>query len=104
MAGPTEMMVTVAVADDMIDEHDEMFGVTLMPKMPDYVMVGDGMATGTIMDNDDPPAVSIADASGMEADGEVNFMVSLSGPSGLPISVNWATGDVETPDDMYGMA
>ena len=104
MAGPVDGTVTVAVTDDMLDEHDEVFGVTLMPQMADYVMVGDGMATGTIMDNDDPPTVSIADASAAEMDGELTFGVTLSAPSGLPTSVNWATGDMETPDDMYGMA
>ena len=104
MAGPTDGMVTVMVTDDMIDEHHEVFGVMLTPQMADYVMVGDGMATGTIMDNDDPPAVSIADGSAAEMDGELTLAVSLSGASGLPIGVGWATGDMETPDDMYGMA
>ena len=110
MAGPTEMMVTVMITDDMLDEHDEMFGVTLMPQMADYVMVGDGMAVGTIMDDDDPPALAIADSSATEADGKVTFTVSLvapdgsPAPSGLPISSGWSTGDMETPDDMYGMA
>ena len=104
MAGPVAGMVTVTVTDDMLDEHDEMFGVTLTPQMADYVMVGDGMATGTIMDNDDPPTVSIADGSAAEMDGEVTLGVTLSAPSGLPIGVNYATGDMETPDDMYGMA
>ncbi|MCY4058340.1 MAG: fibronectin type III domain-containing protein, partial [Gammaproteobacteria bacterium] len=104
MAGPTTMEITVAVEADMLDEHDEVFGVMLMPQMPDYVMVGDGMAVGTIMDDDDAPMVSIADDSGPEADGGLTFAVTLDAPSALPISVAWATGDMETPDDMYGMA
>ncbi|MDE0191570.1 MAG: hypothetical protein OXQ90_09455 [Gammaproteobacteria bacterium] len=103
-AGPTEMMVTVMVTDDELDEHDEVFAVSLMPQMADYVMVGDGMAVGTIMDDDDAPMVSIADDSGPEADGGLTFAVTLDAPSALPISVAWATGDMETPDDMYGMA
>ena len=104
MAGPVDGTVTVAVDDDMIDEHDEVFAVTLTPQMAEYVMVGDGMATGTIMDNDDPPAISVADGTAAEMDGELMLAVTLSGPSGLPIGVGWATGDMETPDDMYGMA
>ena len=104
MAGPVEGTVTVAVVDDALDEHDEVFGVTLTPQMADYVMIDNDMATGTIMDNDDPPTVSIADGSAAEMDGEVTFAVTLSAPSGLPISVNYATGDMETPEDMYGMA
>ena len=104
MAGPTEMMVTVMVTDDEHDEHDEVFAVNLMPQMADYVMVGDGMAVGTIMDDDDAPMVSIADDSAPEADGGLTFAVTLDAPSALPISVAWATGDMETPEDMYGMA
>ena len=104
MGGPTTMMIAVSVLPDLLDEHDEVFGVTLEPQMPDYVMVGDGMAVGTIMDDDDPPTVSILDNSAPEGDENIPFMVNLSAPSGLPISVDWATGDMETPEDMYGMA
>ena len=100
--GETEMMVTVVVMDDALDEHDEVFAVML--SNASYAMDGDSMATGTIMDDDDAPAISIADASAMEASGEVTFAVTLDAPSGLPISAEWATGDMATPDDMYGMA
>ena len=100
--GETEMTVTVSVLDDMLDEHDEVFSVTL--SNPAYATMGDGVATGTIEDDDAAPSVSIADAGALEAAGEVTFAVSLDAPSALPISVDWATGDMETPDDMYGMA
>ena len=98
----TEMMVTVTVMDDALDEHDEVFSVMLSEAS--YAMIADGMATGTIEDDDDPPSVSIADASAAEADGALTFAVTLDAPSALPTSVDWATGDMETPDDMYGMA
>ncbi|MYF28995.1 MAG: hypothetical protein F4169_09040, partial [Gammaproteobacteria bacterium] len=98
--GETEMMVTVTVMDDALDEHDEVFAVML--SNASYAMHGDVMATGTIMDDDDAPGVSIADASGAEASGDLTFMVTLDAPSGLPTSVAWATGDAAV--DMYDMA
>ena len=102
--GQTEMMVSVSIMDDALDEHDEVFAVTLSNPM--YAMLGDGdaMAMGTIVDNDAAPALSIADASGGESAGDLSFMVSLSAESALPISVDYATGDMATPGDMYGMA
>ena len=100
--GQTQMMVSVALMDDALDEHDEVFGVTLSNAM--YAMLGDAMATGTIVDDDASPSLSIADASGGEGTGDLSFMVSLSSESALPISVDWATGDMATLGDMYGMA
>ena len=101
-AGETEMMVSVAVMDDALDEHDEVFGVMLSNAM--NAMLDDAMAMGTIVDNDAAPSLSIADASGGEGEGDLSFMVSLSAESALPISVDWATADMATPGDMYGMA
>ncbi|MDE0420500.1 MAG: hypothetical protein OXK76_06375 [Gammaproteobacteria bacterium] len=100
--GQTEMMVSVSLMDDALDEHDEVFAVTLTNPM--YAMLGDAMATGTIVDNDAAPTLSVADASGGESAGDLSFMVSLSAESALPISVDYATGDMATPGDMYGMA
>ena len=101
-AGQTEMMVSVTLMDDALDEHDEMFAVTLSNAM--HAMASDAMAMGTIVDDDAAPSLSIADASGGESSGELSFMVSLSAESALPISVDYATGDMATPGDMYGMA
>ena len=101
-AGQTEKMVSVAVVDDAVDEHDEVFGVMLSSAT--NAMLGDAMATGTIVDNDAAPSLSIADASGAEGAGDLSFTVSLSAESALPIRVDWATADMATPGDMYGMA
>ncbi|MDE0178032.1 MAG: hypothetical protein OXP36_05495, partial [Gammaproteobacteria bacterium] len=101
-AGQTELMVSVELMDDALDEHDEVFAVTLSNPM--YVMLGDAAAVGTIVDDDAAPSLSIADASGGESDGDMMFTVSLDAESALPISVDWATGDMATPGDAYGMA
>ena len=104
-AGATEAHVSVALLDDAMDEMDEHFAITL--SQPVDGMFADGAesvaATGTIMDDEDHPSVSIADARSDEAAGSLSFAVTLSAASGLPVHVDWATGDAET-DDMYGMA
>ncbi len=59
-------------------------------------MIADGSGTGTITDDDPPPAVSIGDVSIAEGDSgtsQATFTVSLSAPSGKPISVDYATAD-----------
>ena len=104
MPGPAEATIEVMVMSDEMDERDENFMVALTAKMPDYVTVEDGMAIGTIVDDDDPPTVSIADMAAPEAAGGLTFAVTLDGQSGLPITLNWATGEHATPDDPYGMA
>ena len=54
---------------------------------PDHhPMVEPAEAIGTIMDDDDPPTLTIADVLGDEGDGMLTFMLSLSGESGLPIT------------------
>jgi len=51
---------------------------------------------GTIIDDDGPPVLSIADCAAVEVDSGTSpcaFHVSLSAPSGLTITVNFATQD-----------
>ena len=84
--GETSKTLTVPILDDLIDELDEVFPVDLD---------GDeGMVT--ILDNDAPPQVSVADASVTEGDEgtlKAVFVVSLSGPSGLGVTLSYATAD-----------
>ena len=47
--------------------------------------------TGTIEDDDDPPMLSIADASLEEEDASLVFIVSLSAESAKTITVDYAT-------------
>ena len=86
-AGETEKTLTVATAEDTTDEYDETFTVRL--SSPANATLGDGTATGTIVDDDDPPAVRIADAKEEEGD-ELGFAVSLTAASGKRVTVMWA--------------
>ena len=62
--------------------------------------------TGTIVDDDPLPTVSIGDVSLAEADSGTtvaSFVVALSAPSGKPITVDYATADgTATASDYSG--
>src|SRR6185436_6703024 len=58
--------------------------------------VADPQGVGTITDDDNPPALSITDVTVTEGSSGTTsavFTVSLNAPSGLPISVDFATAD-----------
>ena len=78
--------------DDSLDELDETF--TLFIEGHLYLSMEAGSATMTIRDNDDPPSVSIADASGVEDSvGKLSFDVTLNTPSAKEITLGYATAD-----------
>ena len=101
-AGETEMTIRVVLIDDGLDEHREEFVVTLGNPM--YAVPGTETATGAIEDDDEPPTISIAGASGGESDGALMFAVSLDAPSGLPVTVDWSTDVAATPSEGSDMA
>jgi len=93
-AGDTEGTISIPVLGDTSDESDETFILTL--SSPINASILDGEATGTIKDNDDPPSLSISDASITEGDsGTVNmtFTATLSNTSGFQVSVDYATAN-----------
>ncbi|MDB5899650.1 MAG: type 1 secretion target domain protein, partial [Ramlibacter sp.] len=82
-AGVTGFTVTVAGVQDAIDEPDETVPLT----------IGGVSGTGTILDDDPTPSLSIADITVNEAAGTATFTVLLTAASGRPVSVNYATAD-----------
>ena len=91
-AGSTTATVSVPILGDLLDEPDETFTVELSD--PVHATLGDSQAIGTILDDDEPPTVSIGDTSVTEGNvgtSSANFPVSLSAPSGFDITVNYAT-------------
>ena len=91
LTGETTKTVILATLDDSLDEDDETLLVEL--SNPTNLIVGDGTGVGTIVDNDDPPLVSVSDVSVTEG-GDLVFVVSLSSPSGRSaVSVDYATSD-----------
>ena len=90
--GETARTIRVAVVDDAVDEADEeVFAVTLSG--PSGATLAHALATGVIRDDDEPPALSVADAAGDEDVGALEFAVALSAPSGIEVSVSYATAD-----------
>ena len=80
-----DLMQTVPVAtlDDGDDENNENFTLTLSnPTIADENLarptIAVESAVGTIMDNDGPASLSVADAEATEGDDEVVFMVTLT--------------------------
>ena len=88
LPGLTSQTLSIPVVDDGLDEDDETFTVTL--SAPVNATLGTATATGTIVDNDLPPSLSIADVSVPEA-GAASLPVTLSAPSGKTITVAYAT-------------
>ena len=92
--GQTSAQVDVPVVGDVVDEDDQTFLVRLAA--PVAATVGRGEATGTIVDDDAPPAVSIGDAGVLEGDAgttPMRFAVSLSAASEKVVTVRFATSD-----------
>ena len=94
-AGQTSQVVHIKVAGDTTYEANETLTVSL--SNPSGATLAHGTATGTILNDDAPPSVSISNASFAEGStaspGHGSFTVSLSGASGLPVTVHYATQD-----------
>ena len=83
--------IRVPIIDDALDEEDEDFTITLSGES--NATIRDAVATGTIEDDDDPPALSIADERESEDVGTMTFTVTLSAPSAKTVRVDYATMD-----------
>ena len=92
--GVTTQTITLPVPGDVLDEFDEQFNVRLV--FPLNAVIAVGQAQLTILDNDPPPTISINNVTVNEGNASTTFAVftvSLSAPSGKPISVSVTTSD-----------
>lgn len=92
--GDTAESVSVTVNGDTADESDETFFVNLSGASD--ATISDGQGVGTIVDDDGATttaAISVADVSALETDGEALFEVSLSSVSESPVMVSYETAD-----------
>ena len=83
------------IRNDALDEPDETFTLEIY----DFENATAGAKTRstiTIEDDDDPPSVSVGDATAAEG-APMEFPVTLSAASGKTVTVGWATS-VETDD------
>jgi hypothetical protein len=92
-AGALNATVPVLVQGDTLFEADETFAVVL--SNPSGASLGIDHGTGTILNDDSMPALSVGDTSAAEGDpgrpGTAQFTVSLSTVSGQPVCFNYAT-------------
>lgn len=88
--------VTVDILGDTLDEIDEQFTV-ILENQSAGVLVGDFSGAATILDDDDPPSLTFADASavleGNTGTATAVFTATLSAPSGKTITVDYETVD-----------
>jgi hypothetical protein len=92
-AGVTQKTVQVAIAGDGVDENQEDLLLQLAA-VPGNPAVTDGQGVATIIDDDDPPTLSVGDASVVEGTGSNRFLVftvSLSAPSSKFVTVDYDT-------------
>jgi hypothetical protein len=94
--------VIVPVVGDGMDEPDETF--TLNLGSPTNAVIADGTAVGTIVDDEAPVSLAVADTETIEGDGGLGtlaFPVTLSAPSAFPVTVGFATtnGTAAGPGD-----
>ncbi|MFC0407488.1 beta strand repeat-containing protein, partial [Roseomonas elaeocarpi] len=89
-AGQTSATVNVAIHGDTLYGPDETLRLVL--SQPSGATLARAEAVGTIRNDDAPPTVSIADASVAEGNGgttAMNFTVTLSQASTLPVTLRW---------------
>ena len=85
----TSQTVSVQTIEDRNNEANETFTLTLS-NATNATLDTNASATGTILDNDPPPMVSVSNARATEGS-SVSFTVSLSADSGRQVTVDYVT-------------
>lgn len=106
--GEVSKPLTITVIGETLPELNETFFVNL--SNASGATISDNQGQATIVNDDANPTISVNDVSVIEGNaGTVNatFTVSLSGPSALPITVQYATADgtasSSSPIDYYAV-
>ena len=97
-ANGSSVELTLAFDDDDSDENDSSITVTLGNPDPRAYALGTASATLTVTDNDNEPTLSIPPATTNEGS-PLLFVLRLSNPSDLSISVTYRTEDGEAKAD-----
>ncbi len=90
--GNTSVLVRTPVINDALNEQTETFQLTAT-RTAGTTTNASATGTGTIADDDAPPAILINDVTVNEAAGTATFTVTLNVPSALAVSVNYATAN-----------
>jgi len=96
-AGETRKTISVPVLGDTLDEANETFTVNLSNLQSSVnAVIADGQGTGTIVDDDSTPSLTISDVTVTEGNSgtiTASFTVTLSPASGQMATVDYATAD-----------
>ena len=90
----TATSITVATRDDTLDEDAETLVLRL--DSADGAVPDAASATGTIADNDDPPAITLEGAQALEGEA-LELAAVLAAPSARAVELTWST--VESAED-----
>ncbi|MGB2982462.1 MAG: Calx-beta domain-containing protein, partial [Candidatus Bipolaricaulia bacterium] len=90
LPGETSREVPVPTIEDLIDEDDETFDLSLSGAS--NATIADPLGVGTILDDDGAPSISMNDVNVNEGD-TASFTVRLSNPSASTITVDYLTSD-----------
>ena len=95
--GATSAATAISINDDQLDELDESLTVTLSNPSGANISATAGSANVTVLDDDDPPVLSVPAATsvteGNSGTPQVNIPVVLSLVSGVDITVQFNTAD-----------
>ncbi len=94
--GSTRQIITIPLVDDTEEEEAESLILELFN--PDLAVLSNNSAIGTIIDDDEPPQISIVPSLRVQEDaGLVRFEVTLSHPATPPsTTVEFSVTDVST--------
>lgn len=93
--GQTSKTVPATIINDALAEDDETFTLNLS-NATGGIAIADPQGVGTIVNDDLDPTVSVGNASVVEGDigtTTLSLPVTLSGPSGREVDVDYATSD-----------
>ncbi|MEH2115632.1 Calx-beta domain-containing protein [Nostoc sp.] len=102
--GETSKVISIGVIGDNQTESNETFSVNLSGAT--NAAIADNLGVGTIINDDNQPAISISDVSiteGNTGTTNANFTITLSNPSSQQVTVNYNTSDgtANTVDSDY---
>ena len=89
----TSRSLTIPINDDVIDEFDETIAVML--EAPVNAVLDDDSGVVTILDDDEPPFITVNPTSSGVEQGELVFRIKLSPESGKTISFTYAVESTE---------
>ena len=93
VAGTNRATISIPIVDDTLEEADETFRLQLTS--PANATISDQEALAVIFDDDGTPRISVGDVEALEnnADGTIDFPVTLSHVAAHPVTVRYTTFD-----------